>query len=97
MALLRYLRAPSTKAMKADLGFSILPSFLPQSTMVVLHALSEYLARQPPGPDQSLNVDLRITGRREIRYHFNPQTAYMARSSRVREAYSFILRPRRSD
>lgn len=60
--------------------------------MVVLHALSEYLTHQPPAPDQSLNVDLRVTGRREIRYHFNPQTSYMARSSRVREALALIVR-----
>lgn len=52
--------------------------------MVVLHALSEYLIRKPPANDLSLDVDVRITGRREIRYHFNPRTAYAARSSRVR-------------
>lgn len=52
--------------------------------MVVLHALSEYLIHQPPSADLSLDVDVRITGRREIRYHFDPKTAYAARSSRVR-------------
>ncbi|XP_041641340.1 complement C3-like isoform X2 [Cheilinus undulatus] len=54
-----------------------------QSTMVVLQALSEYLIHLPPPADLSLNVDVRITGRREIRYHFNPTTAYAARSSRL--------------
>lgn len=60
--------------------------------MVVLHALSEYLVHHPPATDQILDVDLRITGRTEIRYHFNPHTSYVARSSRVRErtlGYSF--------
>lgn len=52
--------------------------------MVVLHALSEYLVHQPPPADHTLDVDVRITGRREIRYHFAPTTAYVARSSRVR-------------
>lgn len=52
--------------------------------MVVLHALSEYLINKPPPEDLSLDVDLRLTGRKEIRYHFNPRTAYAARSSRVR-------------
>nr|XP_046229928.1 complement C3-like isoform X2 [Scatophagus argus] len=54
-----------------------------QSTMVVLQALSEYLIRKPPPDDLSLDVDIRITGRKEIRYHFNPETAYAARSSRL--------------
>lgn len=57
----------------------------PQSTMVVLQALSEYLINKPPPGDLSLDVDVRLTGRKEIRYHFNPRTAYAARSSRVRE------------
>ncbi|KAM9363777.1 venom factor-like [Symphorus nematophorus] len=52
-----------------------------QSTMVVLHALSEYMIHKPPPDDLSLNVDVRISGRKEIRYHFNPNTAYVARSS----------------
>lgn len=54
-----------------------------QSTMVVLQALSEYMINQPPPADLSLNVDIRLTGRKEIRYHFNPNTAYAARSSKV--------------
>uniref|UniRef100_H3CLD7 Complement component c3b, tandem duplicate 2 n=1 Tax=Tetraodon nigroviridis TaxID=99883 RepID=H3CLD7_TETNG len=54
-----------------------------QSTMVVLHALSEYLIQKPPPEDLSLDVDVRIRGRREIRYHFDPSTAYAARSSRL--------------
>ncbi|XP_041789834.1 complement C3-like [Chelmon rostratus] len=54
-----------------------------QSTMVVLQALSEYLINKPPPDDLSLDVDVRITGRKEIRYHFNPKTAYAARSSRL--------------
>ncbi|XP_062420482.1 complement C3-like [Pungitius pungitius] len=51
--------------------------------MVVLQALSEYLINKPPPGDLSLDVDVRLTGRKEIRYHFNPQTAYAARSSRL--------------
>ncbi|XP_050926350.1 complement C3 isoform X8 [Lates calcarifer] len=54
-----------------------------QSTMVVLQALSEYLINKPPPDDLSLDVDVRLTGRKEIRYHFNPSTAYAARSSRL--------------
>lgn len=50
--------------------------------MVVLQALSEYMINQPPA-DLSLNVDVRMSGRKEIRYHFNPDTAYAARSSKV--------------
>uniref|UniRef100_A0A672FYF9 Complement component c3b, tandem duplicate 2 n=1 Tax=Salarias fasciatus TaxID=181472 RepID=A0A672FYF9_SALFA len=49
-----------------------------QSTMVVLQALSEYLIQQPPPQDLRLDVDVRIPGRSEIRYHFNPDTAYVA-------------------
>uniref|UniRef100_A0A672GKE5 Complement component c3b, tandem duplicate 2 n=1 Tax=Salarias fasciatus TaxID=181472 RepID=A0A672GKE5_SALFA len=45
-----------------------------QSTMVVLQALSEYLIQQPPPQDLRLDVDVRIPGRSEIRYHFNPDT-----------------------
>ncbi|XP_069023890.1 complement C3-like [Embiotoca jacksoni] len=54
-----------------------------QSTMVVLQALSEYLINKPPPEDISLDVDIRIKGRRQIPYHFNPKTAYAARSSRL--------------
>ncbi|XP_068177027.1 complement C3-like [Antennarius striatus] len=54
-----------------------------QSTMVVLQALSAYLIKSAPPGDLSLDVDLQITGRREVRYHFNPKTAYVARSSRL--------------
>uniref|UniRef100_UPI0037E9C17B venom factor-like n=1 Tax=Semicossyphus pulcher TaxID=241346 RepID=UPI0037E9C17B len=54
-----------------------------QSTMVVLQALSEYLINKPPPDDLTLDVDVRMTGRREIRYHFNPRTVYAARSSRL--------------
>uniref|UniRef100_A0A671TD78 Complement component c3b, tandem duplicate 1 n=1 Tax=Sparus aurata TaxID=8175 RepID=A0A671TD78_SPAAU len=53
-----------------------------QSTMVVLQALSEYLIHNPSN-QLSLDVDVRMTGRKEIRYHFNPQTAYVARTSRL--------------
>lgn len=62
--------------------YFFIPFFL-QSTMVVLQALSEYMISEPPPADLSLNVDLRMTGRKEIRYHFNPDTAYAARSSKV--------------
>nr|XP_019959614.1 PREDICTED: complement C3-like [Paralichthys olivaceus] len=54
-----------------------------QSTMVVLQALSEYQINKPPPGDLSLDVDVRIAGRKEIRYHFNPSTTYAARSSRL--------------
>ncbi|XP_061563254.1 complement C3-like [Cololabis saira] len=54
-----------------------------QSTMVVLQALSEYMIHQPPPADLSLDVDIKLTGRKELRYHFNPDTAYAARSSRL--------------
>ncbi|XP_029284184.1 venom factor-like [Cottoperca gobio] len=54
-----------------------------QSTMVVLQALSEYLINKPPPDRFSLDVDVRMTGRSEIRYHFNPETAYAARSSNL--------------
>ncbi|TKS68660.1 Complement C3 [Collichthys lucidus] len=54
-----------------------------QSTMVVLHALSEYLINKPPPDDLSLDVDVRIAGRKEIPYNFNPKTAYAARSTRL--------------
>ncbi|TNN34345.1 Complement C3 [Liparis tanakae] len=54
-----------------------------QSTMVVLQALSEYLVHKPPPADLHLDVDVKMTGRRDVRYHFNPHTAYMARSSRL--------------
>lgn len=66
---------------------------LSQSTMVVLHALSEYLIKKPPPEDLSLNVDVRLRGRKEIRYHFDPSSAYAARSSRVsgRGAVSICL------
>lgn len=59
--------------------------------MVVLHALSEYLIKKPPPEDLSLDVDVRIRGRREVRYHFNPSTAYAARSSRVSTAPQWRL------
>ncbi|XP_074550629.1 venom factor-like [Halichoeres trimaculatus] len=54
-----------------------------QSTMVVLQALSEYLIHRPPANDLALNVDIRLAGRKEIRYHFDPATAYVARTSRL--------------
>lgn len=38
---------------------------------------------KPPPEDLSLDVDVRIRGRKEIRYHFDPTSAYAARSSRV--------------
>ncbi|XP_070772937.1 complement C3-like [Enoplosus armatus] len=53
-----------------------------QSTMVVLQALSEYLINKPP-VDLSLDVDVRLTGRKNIPYNFNPQSAYAVRSSRL--------------
>lgn len=56
--------------------------------MVVLQALSEYMISRPPPADLSLNVDLRMTGRKELRYHFNPDTAYAARSSKASHTLS---------
>ncbi|KAF7650478.1 hypothetical protein LDENG_00125500 [Lucifuga dentata] len=54
-----------------------------QSTLVVLQALSEYLIHKPPPADLSLQVDIRMSGRKELRYHFDPRTSYVARSSRL--------------
>ncbi|XP_058497234.1 complement C3-like [Solea solea] len=54
-----------------------------QSTMVVLQALSEYEINKPPPGDVNLDVDVKVAGRKDIRYHFNPRTAYAARSSRL--------------
>nr|XP_061792030.1 complement C3-like [Nerophis lumbriciformis] len=54
-----------------------------QSTMVVLQALSEYLMKSRAANDLSLDVDVKLTGRRDIRYHFNARTAYAAQSSRL--------------
>ncbi len=65
-------------------------SVLSQSTMVVLQALSEYLINKPPPDDLILDVDVGIAGRKEIRYHFNPETAYTARSSRVRQTWQIV-------
>lgn len=56
---------------------------LPQPTMVVLQGLSEYLIKKPPPNDLSLQVDLSIQGRSDQRFHFDPRTSYVARSSRV--------------
>uniref|UniRef100_A0A8C7MEZ0 Venom factor n=1 Tax=Oncorhynchus kisutch TaxID=8019 RepID=A0A8C7MEZ0_ONCKI len=53
-----------------------------QPTMVVLQGLSGYLMKKPPN-DLSLQVDLSIQGRSDQRYHFDPRTSYVARSSRV--------------
>uniref|UniRef100_A0A672YZ56 Complement component c3b, tandem duplicate 2 n=1 Tax=Sphaeramia orbicularis TaxID=375764 RepID=A0A672YZ56_9TELE len=54
-----------------------------QPTMVVLHALSEYMIHRPPPVDLTLDVDVNIVGRSGLRYHFNPSTAYAARSTRL--------------
>ncbi|XP_051940569.1 complement C3-like, partial [Hippocampus zosterae] len=54
-----------------------------QATMVVLQALSEYLMKSRVAGDLSLDVDVKITGRRDVRYHFNARTAYAAHSSRL--------------
>lgn len=53
--------------------------------MVVLQALSEYLVQKPPPQELSLKVDVRVPGRRDLRYHFDPKTSYDLRSSRVTE------------
>ncbi|KAM7010114.1 complement C3-like [Tautogolabrus adspersus] len=54
-----------------------------QSTMVVLQALSEYLIHKPPPGDLNLDVDIRMTGCKKIRYHFDPVTSYAARSFKL--------------
>ncbi|XP_056441797.1 complement C3-like isoform X4 [Gadus chalcogrammus] len=54
-----------------------------QPTMVVLQALSEYLLKRAADRDVSLQVDLKVPGRTDLRYHFEPQTSYVARSSRA--------------
>ncbi|XP_034043596.1 complement C3-like [Thalassophryne amazonica] len=54
-----------------------------QSTMVVLQALSEYMVHVPLNQNLNLNVDVRVPGRSEIRYHFDPSTSYAARTSRL--------------
>ncbi|XP_041838364.1 complement C3-like [Melanotaenia boesemani] len=54
-----------------------------QSTMVVLQALSEYMIKKPPPENLKLDVDIRMAGRKEIKYHFNPTNSYAARSSRL--------------
>ncbi|XP_072240697.1 complement C3-like [Leuresthes tenuis] len=54
-----------------------------QSTMVVLQALSEYMINKPPSNNLNLDVEVKLTGRKEIRYRFNPRTAYAARSSKL--------------
>uniref|UniRef100_A0A8C5DA84 Complement component c3b, tandem duplicate 2 n=1 Tax=Gouania willdenowi TaxID=441366 RepID=A0A8C5DA84_GOUWI len=55
-----------------------------QPTMVVFQALSEYIIKKPQPKDLGLKVDVRLTGRKEIRYVFNSTTNYAARTSRVR-------------
>ncbi|KAM6972588.1 LOW QUALITY PROTEIN: complement C3-like [Aplochiton taeniatus] len=54
-----------------------------QPTLVVLQALSEYLVQRPPPDDLNLLVDVRLPGRSDLRYLFNPKTSYVARSSKV--------------
>ncbi|RVE75945.1 hypothetical protein OJAV_G00003930 [Oryzias javanicus] len=59
-----------------------------QSTMVVLQALSEYMINKPR-EDTNLDVDIKIPGRRDLRYRFNPDTAYAARSSKLPAGHEF--------
>uniref|UniRef100_A0A3P9LX36 Complement component c3b, tandem duplicate 2 n=1 Tax=Oryzias latipes TaxID=8090 RepID=A0A3P9LX36_ORYLA len=59
-----------------------------QSTMVVLQALSEYMINKPR-EDTNLDVDIKIAGRRDLRYRFNPDTAYAARSSKLPAGHEF--------
>ncbi|XP_028301630.1 A.superbus venom factor 2-like [Gouania willdenowi] len=54
-----------------------------QPTMVVFQALSEYIIKKPQPKDLGLKVDVRLTGRKEIRYVFNSTTNYAARTSRL--------------
>ncbi|MEQ2197388.1 hypothetical protein XENOCAPTIV_028690 [Xenoophorus captivus] len=81
-------RAEALRYIRRD---TIFLSLLLQSTMVVLQALSEYMISQPPPADLSMKVDIRMTGRKEIRYYFNPDTAYVARSSKVSHKEPEIL------
>ncbi|KAJ0022446.1 hypothetical protein NQD34_009936, partial [Periophthalmus magnuspinnatus] len=53
-----------------------------QSTMVVLHALSEYLNAQPPPDASYLNVNLQL-GKLKKDLNFNAQTSYETRSFNV--------------
>ncbi|KAJ3614154.1 hypothetical protein NHX12_017730 [Muraenolepis orangiensis] len=46
-------------------------------------ALSQYLVQKPPKEDISLQVALKVPGRTDLNYHFDPQTSFVARSSRV--------------
>lgn len=55
--------------------------------MVVLQALSEYLANTPSN-EVTLDVDVKLAGRQDINYHFNNDNAYTARSSRVSDVTS---------
>uniref|UniRef100_A0A3B3DU03 Complement component c3b, tandem duplicate 1 n=1 Tax=Oryzias melastigma TaxID=30732 RepID=A0A3B3DU03_ORYME len=59
-----------------------------QSTMVVLQALSEYMINKPR-EDTNLDVDIKIPGRKDVRYRFNPDTAYAARSSKLPTGHEF--------
>uniref|UniRef100_W5L2G3 Complement component c3b, tandem duplicate 1 n=1 Tax=Astyanax mexicanus TaxID=7994 RepID=W5L2G3_ASTMX len=54
-----------------------------QSTLVVLQALSEFLVKRPPEKQLSLQVELRVPGRSEMRWAFTPSLAHVARSSRL--------------
>ncbi|CAL8328550.1 unnamed protein product [Merluccius merluccius] len=49
-----------------------------QPTMVVLQALSEYLVLRPPGQDTFLQVDLKVPGRTDMQFRFEPQTDFSA-------------------
>ncbi|KAG7249834.1 hypothetical protein CRUP_002296, partial [Coryphaenoides rupestris] len=53
-----------------------------QPTLVVLQALTEYLALKPPGKDVSLQVQLKLPGRIDLTYHFDARSAYVPRSTK---------------
>ncbi|KAG7254930.1 hypothetical protein CRUP_033547, partial [Coryphaenoides rupestris] len=54
-----------------------------QPTLVVLQALTEYLALKPPGKDVSLQVQLKLPGRIDLTYHFDARSAYVPRSTKA--------------
>ncbi|XP_055081752.1 complement C3-like [Periophthalmus magnuspinnatus] len=60
-----------------------------QSTMVVLHALSEYLNAQPPPDASYLNVNLQL-GKLKKDLNFNAQTSYETRSFNAPEDGEYV-------
>lgn len=55
----------------------------PQSTMVVLQALSEYLVKRPPPSKRTLKVELNVRGRKSIQWIFLPKVAHKLQTAQV--------------